>query len=117
MYNFANLVTSKKDIVGKRSGNADTACSEGVKILELYKIKPNIAMLEQACKKFIEALEYNNEHVPSFLYTSYVFYALGNEEMAMKFFRMAEKLVPELNPDILNLKNQIQKEFSQNIHN
>jgi len=113
MINLEDLKTAKSNITQKRSGNAESAYADGLKVLELYKLKPSITRLDQAAKKFIEALEYNNEHIPSLVYISYVLYALGNEEMAMKYIRIVENLVPEMPPDIIRFKDAVEKRIAK----
>jgi hypothetical protein len=112
MLNLDDLKTAKNNIAQKRSGNAESAFNEGKKILELYKLNPSVSRLEHAGRKFVEALEYNNEHIPSLIYVSFILFALGNEEMAMKYIKTVEILKPALPKDINNYKEAIEKRIA-----
>lgn len=109
MFNFEDLKVAKKNITEKRSGSSEVAYNEGLKILELFNANPSITRLESASEKFVEALEYNNEHVPSIIYISYILYMLGNNEMALKYIKNAERLMTFVPPDILKYKESIEE--------
>jgi hypothetical protein len=109
MFNLEDLKVARKNIAEKRSGSAETAYHDGVKVMDLFQLKPSITRLDEASKKFIEALEYNSQHLPSIIYISYILYALENDEMALKYIKMAERLVPVLPPQIVSFKEKIER--------
>jgi hypothetical protein len=109
LFNLDELKTAKKNVTEKRSGNAEIAFNEGQKILESFRLNPSVTSLEKAGSRFIEALEYNSEHAPSLVYLSYVLFALGNEPMALKYIKMAERFMPSIPPDIYKFKEKIEK--------
>ncbi len=111
----SDLKDARKEIETKRSRNAGDAYSEALKLLAVYKANPDIEGLEKAANKFIEVLEFNKDHAPSLFYLSYVFYALGDEEKAMKYIKMAESLVPELPPDLLKYKEAVSKRLNKKL--
>jgi hypothetical protein len=111
--NSSEINDARKELESKRKESAELAYSTGFNILEQYKQNPEIPLLEQAGKKFSEALSFNSEHIPSIIMISFVLYALANEEMALKYMKMAEKLMPELPPDILKYKKAIEKRVAE----
>jgi hypothetical protein len=108
MFDFNDIKVARKQVTDKRSGSAETAYSEALIALESYRQTPTVTKLNEAGKKFIEALEYNSEHVPSIIYLSYVLYALENEPMALKYIKMAERYKTPLPPEILRYKHSIE---------
>jgi hypothetical protein len=109
MFNLEDLKVARKNLAEKRNGSADVAYNEGLKILEIYRKSPSVTRLDEASKKFIEAMEYNSEHLPSLIYLSYVLYALENEEMALKYIKIATQKTEMLPPEIIHYKEQIEK--------
>lgn len=112
MFDLKDLQAARQKITEKRSGNSEEIFNEGLKIMDSYQLNPNVTTLDLAGKKFIEALEYNKDHLPSIIYLSYVFFVLGNEEMALKYIRMAEYIQPELPEEIINYKNEVINKLS-----
>lgn len=111
MFNFDNLKVARKNIAEKRGGSAESAYNEGVKILDLYRQMPGVTRLDEAGKRFIEALQYNSEHVQSIIYLSYILYALENEPMALKYIKMAERLRSPLPAEIIKYKKAIEEKL------
>lgn len=108
-----NLKAEKNRLAEKKSGSVGAAYQDGLKILQTYKLSPSISKLEQAGKKFVEVLEYNSEHAPALMYLSYIFFAIGNLEMAMKYMLRAENFVFDLPPNIQRYRETIEKKISQ----
>lgn len=113
MYDLKAFQAASKKVTEKRSENSVEAYDSALKIMTSYQEKPSITRLEQAGKKFIEALEFNNKHLPSLIYLSYIFYALGNEEMCLKYIRMAEEIQPQLPAELIKYKNAVIKRLSE----
>lgn len=112
MFNLEDLKVARKNVTERRSGNADSVYNDGLKLLDLYRQNPSITRLNEAGKKFIEALEYNSEHVQSIIYLSYILYALENEEMALKYIKLAASKIPFLPPEIAKYKEAIERKLS-----
>ncbi|MFN8674366.1 MAG: hypothetical protein U0457_20090 [Candidatus Sericytochromatia bacterium] len=120
MLNLKDFQIARKNIAEKRDSNAESIFDEALKILESYKNLPSITKLEQLGKKLIETISYNKEHLPAYLYLSFVFYALNNEEMALKYIKIAESLSKDPLPSAIlkykdEINNKIEQKFSRNL--
>jgi hypothetical protein len=112
MVALKDLKTDRINIELKSGGTAEAAYKAGVKILDFYKMQPSITRLDQAGKKFAEALGYDAEHVPSMIYVSFILYALGNEPLALKYLNRAEQLTSPLPDELDRYKNAIEKRIA-----
>ncbi|MBC7472706.1 MAG: hypothetical protein H7263_00320 [Candidatus Sericytochromatia bacterium] len=114
MFDLKDIQAAKKKLAEKRTDNSHDSYSDGLKILEEYKQSPDVATLEQAGKKFIEALEFNKDHIPSLIYLSYIFYTLSNDEIALKYLDMVFALESNLPEEIIAYRNDIIRRLDEN---
>lgn len=107
MFDLADIQNAKKKLSEKRNDNSGESLNKGIEILESYKVNPDIDKLDQAGKLFIEALQFNKHSLEALIYLSYVFYALDNPEMALKYFKMLEDLEQNLPAEFIKYKETI----------
>ncbi len=114
MFDLKDIQEAKKKLTEKRTDNSDESYNQGLKILEEYKQNPDINLLDQAGKKFIEALEFNKEHIQSLIYLSYIFYTLNNDETALKYLDMVFALESNLPAEIIAYRNDVIRRLNEN---
>lgn len=89
---------------------------EGSRLLDEFYETKNFEILKEASKIFSNTIEYNKEDPRPYISLGYIFYILENEEFALKYFDLAEKLIP-LPDEIKEIKDKIEEEinYSRNI--
>ncbi|MGE3726790.1 MAG: hypothetical protein AB7I41_14615 [Candidatus Sericytochromatia bacterium] len=87
----------------KRQQEADRHYKMGFQILDTaYKQRfQNLALLEQACNEFIQAMRHNRSDVRPYLALSYLFSLVNNYPNAWKYAKAAKDLEPQ-NEVVLN---------------
>lgn len=81
----------------KRQQEADRHYKMGFQILDTaYKQRfQNLALLEQACQEFIQAMRHNRSDVRPYLALSYLFSLVNNYPNAWKYAKAAKELEPQ----------------------
>lgn len=89
---------------------------EGSRLLDEFSETQDFETLKNASKIFSNTIEYNKEDPRPYISLGYIFYILENDEFALKYFDLAEKII-SLPDEIKEIKNKIEDEinYSRNV--
>lgn len=107
MFDLKDLATAKSKVQKKRVQVSGDAYEDAVVALKEFEKEPNKEKLEGASNKLLASLQYNSEHVQSYICLAYVFFVLGDNEFAFKYMITAESLMPDLPEEIMQFKQKI----------
>jgi tetratricopeptide (TPR) repeat protein len=84
---------------------------EGARLFDEFIETRDFDILKTASKIFSNTIEYNKEDPRPYISLGYIFYLLENNEFALKYFDLAEKLIG-LPEEIKEIKTNIEEEIS-----
>ncbi|MFN8578295.1 MAG: hypothetical protein U0354_15765 [Candidatus Sericytochromatia bacterium] len=96
MFNLEDLAKAKTKVKDIRKQNSGNAYEEGFKILEEFENgEADKEQLAIAGDNIIEALKFDPENVEAYVCLSYIFYVLGEDQVALKYVQIAEEIFGE----------------------
>jgi len=107
MFDLKSLAAAKSKVQKKRAQTSGDAYEDALLALKDFEKEPDKERLEDAAGKLLESLQYNPEHVQSYICLAYVFFVLGDSEFAFKYMVTAESLMPELPEEIMQFRQKI----------
>jgi len=107
MFDLKSLASAKVKVQKKRIQVSGDAYEDAVIALKEFEDDPDKEKLEEASNKLLESLQYNPDHVQSYICLAYVFFVLGDSAWAFKYIITAESLMPDLPEEIMEFKQRI----------
>jgi hypothetical protein len=107
MFDLKSLASAKSKVQKKREQVAGDAYEEAVAALLEFEKDPDKDLLEEASNKLLASIQYNPEHVQSYICLAYVFFVLDDPAWAFKYIITAESLIPDLPDEVWDLKQKV----------
>jgi hypothetical protein len=107
MFDLKSLASAKTKVQKKRVQVSGDAYEDAVAILQEFEMDPDKEKLEDASNKLLASIQYNPDHVQSYICLAYIFFMLGDSAWAFKYIITAESLMPDLPEEIWDFKNTV----------
>lgn len=109
MFDMSSLNAAKKkakDNYEKHVGDFESELKEGIELFKSFADDKNSNTLKKASDKFFDAIRSKRSRVEPYIYLSYIFYMLDNNELAIKYLDYA-KSIDSSRSEILELQKII----------
>lgn len=108
MYNdLKNISKAKESIDVHREDLAQKLFKDAVKLLEKFTINKDLSILKTAADTLSSVIQYDDEHVGAYVCSSYIFYVLENNQLALSYLEKAEKLSPKVREKMSDFKSKL----------
>ncbi|GIW23205.1 MAG: hypothetical protein KatS3mg068_2212 [Candidatus Sericytochromatia bacterium] len=108
MYNdLKNISRVKKEFTDNRNQLAEELFKNAVSLIEKFMVNKNISTLKEAGDNLVNVIQYNDEHVGAYICSSYIFYVLENNQLALDYLEKAEKILPNIKNLLASFKSKL----------
>ncbi|MFN8578292.1 MAG: hypothetical protein U0354_15750 [Candidatus Sericytochromatia bacterium] len=109
MFDMSSLATAKKKAstnYEKSVGDFEVELKEGIRLFTEFASNQNTEILKKSADKFFDAIRAKRSRVEPYIYLSYIFYMLDNNDSAKRYLDYA-KSIDSTRREILDLQRVI----------
>lgn len=95
MFDMSSLSAAKKKATTnyqKHEGDFETELKEAVSLFKSFAEKQDTDILKKSADKFFDAIRSKRSRVEPYIYLSYIFYMLDDNESAVKYLDYAKSI-------------------------
>lgn len=100
--------------IDNRESLANNLFQEVVNLIEQFTLSKDLSILKKASDTLSNIINYDDEHVGAYICTSYIFYVLENNQLALEYLEKAEKISPKIKESLSIFKSKISDSLKNN---